>query len=103
MSNLDSPVSSSDDDASRPNAIQESRWNDLLGQRPTSDKGAAAATKWLVQVLETSCTTQQQISRSDGGDDDDGGDNDDDDEEEEEEDEASVDAVKPKEESAFTL
>jgi hypothetical protein len=82
-SKLDSPDSTSE---SHNDAIQESRWIDLLEQRPSPEKGDAAATKWLVQVLEASCTQQDESSSLTVS-----------------EDAATGDAVKPKEENAFSL
>jgi hypothetical protein len=49
------------------NAIQESRWNILLDECPPSSAGDAVSTKWLIQVLETSCTQQQKPEDHEGG------------------------------------
>jgi len=59
ISTRDSPVPVGED-SSPLDAIQESRWNTLFDQRPPADAGDAASTKWLIQVLETSCSQQQQ-------------------------------------------
>jgi hypothetical protein len=45
-------------------AAQESRWARLFEQRPAAEEGDAAATKWLVRVLQTSCTEQRLLDEA---------------------------------------